>query len=94
MSLLRTLIRRIPFGRGPSCDEIMEVLQAYLDGEVDAATARAVAKHLGRCGGCNAESGVYDDIRRRLAAQPFDIDPEVHERLLAFGRRLAHDDAH
>lgn len=74
--------------RTPSCDEIMEVLQAYLDGEVDAATAREVAGHLEECTACSHESEVYQRIKSSLTTRRREIDPDVRAALEAFSRDL------
>ena len=76
------------FRRTPSCDEIMEVLQAYLDGEVDVETARKVAGHLEMCTACSHESEVYERIKGNLASRRREIDPEVRSALEAFTRNL------
>lgn len=80
-----------PFGRPMRCDAVMEVLQAYLDGEIAVEQARKVARHLDRCDGCAVESEVFAGIQRRLADRPFEIDPEIRARLESFVRSLAHD---
>ena len=74
--------------RGPSCNEVMEVLQAYLDGEVDVRTARTVAGHLDRCAACSHESDVYERIKAHLATRRRAIDPEIRAALEAFTRDL------
>lgn len=73
---------------GMSCDEVMEVLQAYLDGEVDAETARKVAEHLDQCSMCDDESAVFRNIKQSLAARSEPVDPDVMASLRAFGDRL------
>ncbi len=84
---------------GPwTCAEAFEVLQSYLDGEVDADVARAVARHLEQCVDCATEFEVYDRIRWSLALQAADlvpgeeaappIDPVVRERLEGFVRSV------
>lgn len=73
---------------GPSCDEIMEVLQGYLDGEVDVDTARKVSTHLEMCTDCKPESDVYRSIKASLAASAEPVDPDVLASLRAFSDRL------
>jgi anti-sigma factor (TIGR02949 family) len=80
---LRRLLRR-----EPSCAEVMEVLQAYLDGEVDDSTARMVAEHLGVCLHCSHESDVYQRIKTKLASRRREIDPQVRVALETFVRGL------
>jgi len=76
------------FRRTPSCEEVMVILQAYLDGEVDAKRARRVARHLSVCDRCNTESHVYLDIKTSLASRRREIDPQVRAALEAFARDL------
>lgn len=76
------------FRSGPSCDEIMEVLQSYLDGEVDAETARKVAGHLEICTDCDSESEIFRSIKTSLANSAAPVDPEVLASLRAFSDRL------
>lgn len=76
------------FRGGPSCDDVMEVLQSYLDGEVDAETARKIAGHLEDCTDCDTESEVYRSIKASLAQSAEPVDPEVLASLRAFSDRL------
>ena len=81
----RWLRRRSP---GLSCDEVLAVLQQYLDGEVDATTAQQVAVHLDVCEGCGPEAEVYRNIKRSLQRRAEPVDPQVLADLERFGRRL------
>lgn len=72
----------------PSCEEIMEVLQSYLDGEIDAETAKKVAGHLEDCTECDRESQVYKSIKSSLATRRRDVDPEILSALRQFGQQL------
>ncbi len=72
----------------PSCDEIMEVLQSYLDGETDEETARKVAGHLSSCTECDRESVVYKNIKSSLAGRRKPVDPEVMDALRKFSDQL------
>ncbi len=72
----------------PSCEEIMEVLQSYLDGEIDAETAKKVAGHLESCTQCDRESQVYQTIKSSLANRRREVDPEVLAALRQFGQQL------
>ena len=84
--MINRLLKRL---RGaPSCDEIMKVLQAYLDGEVDVHTARKVAGHLEDCAACSHESAVYERITASLSNRRREIDPEIRAALEAFSRDL------
>ena len=76
---------------GPSCQEILDVLQAYLDGEVDAATAAKVAQHLDRCSGCTDEAATYEEIVEEIHQRARPIDPQVIASLEMFGMQLLED---
>lgn len=79
------------FGRGGaslSCEEVLEVLQSYLDGETDAATARRVSEHLHECKDCTWESSIYERIKESLATPPDHVEPEILDRLEGFVRDL------
>ena len=84
--MIHKLLQR--FRSGPSCDEIMEVLQAYLDGEVDVDTAREVAQHLDQCAHCNDESEVFRNIKQSLASRSEPVAPDVMPSLRSFSDRL------
>ena len=81
------VFRRL-FRKDLSCQEIMEVLQSYLDGETDAAVARDVASHLGKCHHCEVESQVYDRIRSSLSHRQVAVDPQVMQALNDFSHQL------
>ncbi len=84
------MIRFLKRRRGFTCDEVMNVLQNYLDGEVDLATARKVAVHLEACVDCDTESLVYRRIKASLAHgdhQP--VDPSIMSSLERFSERVA-----
>lgn len=86
MSILRR--RR----RGPaSCREVGRVLQSYLDGVVDDATAGRVAEHLEECRRCGLEYETYRSIKQALARRRDRVDPDAVARLRDFGRHLLED---
>ena len=72
----------------PTCEEIMEVLQSYLDGEIDADTARQVASHLAHCTRCDRESQVFQSIKASLARQRRPVDPEIMAALRQYSEQL------
>lgn len=88
--IIRKLLSRLR--GGPSCHEVMEVLQSYLDGEVDSETARRVAVHLESCADCELESDVYHRIKQSLADAAAPVDPVVMASLRAFSERLVTGD--
>lgn len=84
--MIKSLFRR---DKGLSCDQVMEVLQSYLDGETDADTAKKVASHLPDCQDCDLESKVYKRIKMSLNERPDTIDPQVLSSLRSFADRVA-----
>lgn len=84
--VIGTILQR--FRRGLSCDDVLNVLQSYLDGEVDAETARRVAGHLEDCLDCDLESDVYLRIKATLASTAEPVDPTVMANLRGFSARL------
>ena len=76
-----------------SCMQVGRVLQAYLDGQVDEATARQVARHLEMCRRCGLEAQTYSAIKQALARGGRDVDAGAVARLQAFGLGLTEDDA-
>ena len=71
------------------CAEVIRVLQAYLDGETDEATARRVVAHLDDCRDCGLEADVYREIKEALARQERP-DARAVARLRGFGESLWH----
>jgi anti-sigma factor RsiW len=67
------------------------VLQQYLDGELDAATAPLVEAHLELCRRCGLEAAIYSDVKHALAQR---VDPPEDSlvRLRAFATRIARGD--
>jgi anti-sigma factor (TIGR02949 family) len=80
MMLLALLMR-------PRCRWVVRRLQAYLDGELDSATAAKVAKHLETCRRCGLEAAAYDAIKAALARGRA-ADDEAVQRLREFGTSL------
>lgn len=71
-----------------SCNEILEVLQSYLDGETDEETARNVSIHLAGCTNCCRESEVYQNIKTSLASRQKPVDADVMDALRSFSDQL------
>lgn len=75
------------------CMRAARVLQSYLDGEVDAPTARAVERHLEECRRCGLEAATYTAIKAAITmaddGRTPDVDPAAVARLRQFARALA-----
>ena len=65
-----------------NCDELMQALNEYLDGEVDSDICQEFRKHLEHCDTCQI---VVDNIRKTITlyrdGKPYPMPPECHERL-------------
>ncbi|HXH56576.1 anti-sigma factor family protein [Iamia sp.] len=72
-----------------SCRRVGEILQAYLDGEVDDLTTRRIAHHLGDCRRCGMELDFYTEIKAALARGGRDIDERALDRLRSYAQVLA-----
>jgi anti-sigma factor RsiW len=79
-------------GRGPTpddlrCIEVVELLSAYVDGELDDDLRRRIDVHLDGCDGCRAALGQFETVIRlagRLtAADVANIDPLIRDRLMS-----------
>jgi anti-sigma factor RsiW len=77
---------------GMDCRQVGELLQPYLDGQVDADRAQLIEQHLGTCGWCETEAETYARIKATLARLRIELPAESVERLREFGQRLARDE--
>jgi anti-sigma factor RsiW len=72
------------------CIQVVELLSAYLDGELDEDLRRRVDEHLAGCEGCTAALGQFETVKRlagRLtAAEVASLDPLVRDRLMTMLR--------
>lgn len=82
--------RRFLRRSGPlSCKQVVEVLQAYLDGELDDLDVPDVDAHLDACAHCGLEAAIYERIKAALAAPAAGpVDPDAIERLRRFAEDL------
>lgn len=86
-----TLLERLTMRR---CRQVATVLQGYLDGEVDPATAHMVRDHLEECRRCGLEASTYRAIKTAIpvaeaTASRTKVDPQAVERLRRFAEDLA-----
>ncbi len=80
--------RLIGTRRQMSCHQVGQVLQAYLDQELDDDAARKVAAHLEDCRRCGLERETYVALKASLQRVPADASVEPVARLREFGERL------
>lgn len=67
-----------------SCAELARLVCAYLDGELDPATAAWAAHHLEQCPGCAPEADALGELRvalRELGVPPSDAVTRLREWL-------------
>lgn len=70
---------------GISCARVQDLVQSYLDDELDGAERDRLAAHLDRCRPCGVEAATYERIKMSLAA-PAPID--AVERLQHFATSI------
>ncbi|MCU0261611.1 MAG: zf-HC2 domain-containing protein [Ilumatobacteraceae bacterium] len=91
MSWLSTMLRPRP-GTPMDCRQVAQLLQHYLDGEVDADRARRIAAHLDDCRHCGLEAETYERIKAALAASQSPLPEDAVDRLREFGEELVRGD--
>lgn len=73
-------------GESTYCDEVREILEPYLDGDLPRDEAERVRTHVAACAACAAELALAEAIQRELRALPqLDCPPAVLERIRAAG---------
>ena len=69
------------------CEEALEILEPYLDGDLPASEAARLRRHLEGCPDCASELELAGKIQRELRSLPqLDCPPEVLERVRRAGR--------
>lgn len=85
------MIRWFPRPKDMTCEQVADLLQTYLDQEVDGAPASKVSVHLGDCRQCGIEYTVYQDIKETLVRRTqAPVDPAVMSTLRRFCDDLTH----
>ena len=72
-----------------SCYQVGQVLQTYLDGELDDDAARRLVAHLEDCRRCGLGAATYEALKSSLRRGPVGLADEPVTRLREFGERLA-----
>ncbi|HEY7214156.1 MAG TPA: zf-HC2 domain-containing protein [Thermoanaerobaculia bacterium] len=71
----------------PFCEEALDLLEPYVDGDLPAIAAARLREHLERCATCAAELNLAAKIQRELRSLPqLDCPPEVLEKVQRTGR--------
>ena len=71
------------------CDEWLEALSAWVDGELDGPAAETLEEHLAACTGCRAQADTWSDLRRRALLHAVEAPTDVAE---PFPALAAHDE--
>lgn len=79
----------VPADAPMNCHEVGQVLQHYLDGELDPARSARLAAHLEECRRCGLEADTYRRIKHSLADRQEAVPGDSLARLREFGERLA-----
>jgi anti-sigma factor RsiW len=77
-------LRRAP---AISCAQVHDLVQAYLDGELEGPERDRLAAHLDRCGPCGVEAATIERIKASLAAP---VPAEAVGRLTRFAVAISH----
>lgn len=72
-----------------SCRQVGEILQSFLDAELDDVTTDKVAEHLEDCRRCGMAADVYLEIKASLGRDAPVVPEESLTSLEEFARRLA-----
>ncbi len=75
-------------GQEANCREVGQVLQSYLDGEVEAGFTAKIEAHLEKCRDCGLERDTYQQIKSSLSRQAPAVDSAAIDRLREFGEQL------
>ena len=67
------------------CDDIMKMLNDYVDGEMDPAVCENLQEHMAKCNPCKI---VVDNIR--MTIQLYQNDVKIHELPITFRKKM-HD---
>jgi predicted anti-sigma-YlaC factor YlaD len=70
--------------RDPDCNEIVEIVTAYLEGALKRRDRKAFERHLKKCGGC---SNYLEQVRITITAvgrvKTGELPPQLREDLVA-----------
>lgn len=86
VGVLRSMRDRI------ECMRIRPLLQPFVDGELDAAQRRRVARHLEACRRCGLAAATFEALRQRLHNFDGPVDHDAVGRLERFVDRMTDDD--
>lgn len=73
------------------CDQVRDLMQSFLDGELPDRDAGRVAAHLHDCDRCGIDADTYRRVKDRLARLRIPADPAALSRLERFVDELTAD---
>lgn len=88
---MKILGRLIGTPRQLSCRRVGQVLQSYLDSELDVDGALKVSAHLEDCRRCGLEADAYEAVKAALRSRTTASDKTSVARLREFAARLSGD---
>jgi mycothiol system anti-sigma-R factor len=66
------------------CEEALDRIFEYIDGELPEADVKELAQHLKACPPCETEQRIHERIKQMVARCPLEAAPEhLRERVLA-----------
>jgi anti-sigma factor RsiW len=72
-----------------TCEEFVELVTAYLEGELDPETAQRFVEHMALCEGCERYLDQFRTTVRTLGTLPAEsLTPDARERLLGAFREF------
>ncbi|HEV7784336.1 MAG TPA: zf-HC2 domain-containing protein [Thermoanaerobaculia bacterium] len=72
-----------------TCDDVLDLVEPYVDGDLEAAEAERLRSHLESCRSCAAELTLAERIQAELRALPqLDCPPEIVERVRREGAQV------
>jgi anti-sigma factor (TIGR02949 family) len=78
-----------PIDPQKACADVLDDLEAFLDGDLEPAEAARIQEHLEGCPTCAAELALAERIQRELRSLPLlDCPPEVLERVQQAGGKV------
>lgn len=76
------------------CEEVLRVILAYLDGELETADHERVEAHLERCRSCLSRADFERRLKGRLAELACEsVSPAFEQRIRTLIGQFAHPDA-
>jgi len=77
------------FKRGMTCEQVADVLQQYLDEELEASEVPKVLQHLEACRDCGLEATMYTRIKESLQNHQDSPSQDSMSRIRALAEELA-----